>query len=146
LQWGNDGSLDLWDPNLQHAPPPSQGGGPLTGTYCTASVASVNASGSGLTMNLNISFTSVAAGGYNVITVVYDAEADEGPAQQVGSWTVDAQAVTITGIYPTSGAAGSLVTITGSNFGPGTPLVMFNGMSCNRRIAANRKGRGYFYD
>jgi hypothetical protein len=67
---------------------------------------------------------------------VYDAEGDESPAQQVGSWTVDVPTVTITGIYPTSGAAGSLVTITGSNFGPGTLLVMFNGMSSGAALSS----------
>jgi hypothetical protein len=51
-------------------------------------VASVNASGTGLTVNLNISFTQIAAGGYNVMTVVYDAEGDESPPQQVGSLTI----------------------------------------------------------
>jgi hypothetical protein len=46
------------------------------------------------------------------------------------------QAPVITGIYPTSGAAGSLVTINGLNFGPGTPTVIFSGMSTGAALSS----------
>jgi hypothetical protein len=56
------------------------------------------------------------------MTVVYDAEGDESPAQQVGIWTVDAPTVTISGQLTVGGSPlpGATVTLSGSQSGTTT--------------------------
>ena len=118
-----------------NAPPGQQITGynnPLADTFCTVSLFSVTSlpNGNGVQATVYFTFTPSAEGAtYNVFHEVIYSQGEE-PWENVGTLTVQTPPPpVITGIYPTSGGVGSTVTISGSNFGYGTPTVMFSGMS-----------------
>ncbi|HEX5431886.1 MAG TPA: IPT/TIG domain-containing protein [Bryobacteraceae bacterium] len=93
-------------------------GNPQCSIY--GSESSVSASGSQLSVTVSVTFQASFAGAKNDYVYAVDNEGLNTTWQQMGTWTVENNIPAppnVTGVTPTSGAAGTQVTISGSGFG-----------------------------
>ena len=96
-------------------------GAALQNSQCTVSAASSSAFGSGsnLTLNLALAFTSAFSGSKNIYAFAYDNEGLTSNWQQAGTWTVPggSQPPAVLSVIPSSGS-GSLQTFSFTFFDP----------------------------